>query len=155
MSLLNPDNEKVAGNEKDDDVENEEEEEETVERDAMNLLKKQSKKLIMEERNLLCFLSIHYLPMGRRCHRHICGKPDVLIFKPAGIQRNNLEEIVLKLDEYEALRLVDIENLTMQAGAEKMKISSATFNRLVQSVHSKIANAIVFGKVIRINKEYE
>jgi len=155
MSLLNPDNEKVAGNEKDEDVENDEDEEETVERDAM-MLKKQSKKLIMEERNLLCFLSIDYIPtMGRRCHRHICGKPDVLIFKPAGIQRNNLEEIVLKLDEYEALRLVDIENLTMQAGAEKMKISSATFNRLVQSVHGKIANAIVYGKVIRINKEYE
>lgn len=75
----------------------------------------------------------------------------MLIFKPAGIQRHNLEEILIELDEYEALRLVDIENLTMQKGAEKMKISSATFNRLVQSVHAKIANAIVFGKVIRIN----
>jgi predicted DNA-binding protein (UPF0251 family) len=89
--------------------------------------------------------------MWKKCHRHICGKPDVLIFKPAGIQRNNLEEIVIDLDEYEALRLVDIENLTMQAGAEKMKISSATFNRLVQSVHSKIANAIIYWKIIRIN----
>jgi predicted DNA-binding protein (UPF0251 family) len=117
----------------------------------MNLLKKQNKKLIIEGRNLLCFLLIHYIYMWKRCHRHICGKPDVLIFKPAGIQRNNLEEIVIDLDEYEALRLVDIENLTMQSGAEKMKISSATFNRLVQSVHSKIANAIIYWKVIRIN----
>lgn len=89
--------------------------------------------------------------MWRRCHRHICGKPDVLIFKPAGTQRNNLEEIVIGLDEYEALRLVDIENMTMQEGAEKMKISSATFNRLAQSVHNKLANAIIYGKVIRIN----
>jgi len=37
-----------------------------------------------------------------------------LIFKPAGIQRNNLEENVLALDEYEALRLCDIEKLSMQ-----------------------------------------
>jgi predicted DNA-binding protein (UPF0251 family) len=88
--------------------------------------------------------------MGRRCHRHIHGKPDVLIFKPAGIQRTHLEEIVLGLDEYEALRLCDIEKLTMQEGADKMKISSATFNRLVQSVHTKVANALVYGKVIRI-----
>jgi predicted DNA-binding protein (UPF0251 family) len=117
----------------------------------MNLLKRQNKKLIIEGTNLLCFLLIYYIPMWKRCHRHICGKPDVLIFKPAGIQKNNLEEIVIDLDEYEALRLVDIENLTMQAGAEKMKISSATFNRLVQSVHSKIANAIIYWKVIRIN----
>lgn len=88
--------------------------------------------------------------MWRRCHRHICGKPDVLLFKPAGIQRHNLEEIVIELDEYEAMRLVDIENLSMQAWAEKMWISSATFNRLVQSAHAKIANAIVYGKVMRI-----
>lgn len=52
--------------------------------------------------------------MGRKTHRHICGKPDILIFKPAGIQRHNLEEVLLALDEYEALRLSDIEKLTMQ-----------------------------------------
>jgi len=91
--------------------------------------------------------------MWQRTQRNICGKPDVLIFKPAGIKRHNLEEIVVEIDEYEAMRLVDIEDLTMQAGAEKMKISSATFNRLVKSVHRKIANAIVYGKVIRINEE--
>jgi len=89
--------------------------------------------------------------MRRRRHRHICWKPDVLIFKPASIERYNLEEIVLELDEYEAMRLVDVENLNMQAGAEKMKISPATFNRLVQNAHTKIANAIVFGKIIKID----
>lgn len=52
--------------------------------------------------------------MGRRCQRNIYGKPDVLIFKPAGIQRTHLEETTLGLDEYEALRLCDIEKLTMQ-----------------------------------------
>lgn len=91
--------------------------------------------------------------MGRRRHRHICGKPDILIFKPAGIEKHNLEEVILELDEYEALRLVDIESLTMQEGAEKMKTSAATFNRLVQSAHSKIANVIVYGKVLRINNK--
>jgi len=89
--------------------------------------------------------------MGKRCHRHVCWKPDVLLFKPAGVERHNLEEIVLELDEYEAMRLVDIERMTMQTGSENMKISPATFNRLVQNAHAKIANAIVYGKVIRIN----
>jgi predicted DNA-binding protein (UPF0251 family) len=88
--------------------------------------------------------------MGRRCHRHIHGAPDVLIFKPAGVQRTHLEEIVLWLDEYEAIRLVDIEKMTMQKWADHMKISSATFNRLVQSWHEKVTNALVYGKVIRI-----
>ncbi len=88
--------------------------------------------------------------MWRKRHRNICWRPDVLIFKPAGIQRTNLEEILIKLDEYEAMRLADIEDLTMVDGADKMHISSATFNRLVKSAHKKIANAIVYGKVIRI-----
>ncbi len=88
--------------------------------------------------------------MGRRGYRHVHGKPDVLIFKPAGIQRNNLEEVLLRLDEYEALRLCDLEKLSMQKWADKMKTSSATFNRLVQSGHEKITHAIVYGKVIRI-----
>jgi len=92
--------------------------------------------------------------MWKKCHRHICWKPDVLIFKPAGIERNNLEEIILELDEYEAIRLADIENLPMQAGAENMKISPATFNRLVQTAHTKIANAIVYWKVIKINNKF-
>ncbi len=91
--------------------------------------------------------------MWKRCHRHICWKPDVLIFKPAGIERHNLEEIILELDEYEAMRLADIDGLTMQSGGETMKISSATFNRLVQNAHTKIANAIVYGKVIKINNK--
>jgi len=89
--------------------------------------------------------------MWKRRYRHVCWKPDVLIFKPAGVERHNLEEIVIELDEYEALRFVDIEKLTMQEWAEKMKISPATFNRIVQSVHSKIANAIIYWKIIRIN----
>jgi hypothetical protein len=62
---LNPNNEKVVESEKDEDVGNEEDEneDEIVEKDAMNLLKKQNKKLIIEERNLLCFLLIHYIYM--------------------------------------------------------------------------------------------
>ena len=89
--------------------------------------------------------------MWKRCHKNICGKPDVFVFKPAWIERYNMEEVIIELDEYEAMRLVDIENLSMQQWAEKMGISPATFNRLSKLVHSKIANAIIYGKVIRIN----
>jgi hypothetical protein len=60
MCRLNLNNEKVVESETDEDVENEDE---TVERDAMNLLKRQNKKLIIEGTNLLCFLLIYYIPM--------------------------------------------------------------------------------------------
>lgn len=93
--------------------------------------------------------------MGKRCYRNIWSKPDILFFKPAGVQKYNLEEVIVELDEYEALKLVDVEKLTMQEWAKKMEISSATFNRLVQSVHRKIANAIIYWKVIKINNKID
>ena len=91
--------------------------------------------------------------MRTRRRRHVCWRPDVLLFKPAGIKRHNLEEVIITLEEYEAMRLVDIEGASMQMWADAMKTSPATFNRLVKSAHSKIANAIVYWKIIKIDNQ--
>jgi hypothetical protein len=61
MCLLNLNNEKVVESETDEDVEDETEiEDETIERDAMNLLKKQNKKLIIGEKSPLFFTNLLY-----------------------------------------------------------------------------------------------
>ncbi|PKN64167.1 MAG: hypothetical protein CVU52_11670, partial [Deltaproteobacteria bacterium HGW-Deltaproteobacteria-10] len=46
-----------------------------------------------------------------KCRRNICGMPDKNYFKPRGIPTVDLEEIVLNLDEFEAIRLADYEQL--------------------------------------------
>ena len=46
-----------------------------------------------------------------KCHRNVCGIPDKNYFKPRGIPAVELEEIVLHLDEFEAIRLADYEQL--------------------------------------------
>lgn len=79
------------------------------------------------------------------------SEPDVTYFKPAGIRLNELEEVTLTVDEYEAIRLKDYLNLEQEEAAKKMNISQPTFHRLIISARNKIANAIVNGKAIKIH----
>ena len=76
--------------------------------------------------------------------------PEFACFKPAWIPRGKLKTIELLAEEHEALRLVNLEWLTMQEGADKMWVSAPTFNRMVKSWHKKMTDAIVNGKGIRI-----
>jgi predicted DNA-binding protein (UPF0251 family) len=61
-----------------------------------------------------------------------------------------LEEVVISIDEYEAIRLKDLEGLQQEEAAAKMGISQPTFYRLLTSARKKIAAALVMGKAIKI-----
>ncbi len=89
------------------------------------------------------------MPRPRLCRR-VWFQPNITYFKPAGIRMINLEESVLTVDEFEAVRLKDFLGLEQEQAAKKMNISQPTFHRLVLSVRKKIADAIVNGKAIRI-----
>jgi len=82
--------------------------------------------------------------------RRIWFNPEITYFKPAGVRILELEEIILNVDEFEAVRLKDLEGLEQEKAAEKMSISQPTFHRLLQSARKKIADAIVNGKAIKI-----
>jgi len=85
-----------------------------------------------------------------RLCRRVRFQPDVTYFKPRGIPLRHLEETILNVEEFEAVRLKDLEGLEQEEAAKKMKISQPTFHRLVLSARKKIADAIVNGKAIRI-----
>lgn len=56
----------------------------------------------------------------------------------------------MTLDEFEAVRLADLEALYQEQAAEQMKVSRPTFSRIIETAHRKIADALVHGKAIRI-----
>jgi uncharacterized protein len=85
-----------------------------------------------------------------RCLRRICCVPGVTYFKPAGIPLRLLEEVVVTLDEVEALRLADLEGMYQEKAAARMNISRPTFSRLIESAHKKVAEALVKGKALRL-----
>jgi len=75
---------------------------------------------------------------GERCFRPIC--------KPL----NKVKDVCLTLDEFEAIRLADLEGLKQLDAAKRLKISRPTFSRIVSSARSKIADSLVNIKAIRI-----
>ena len=64
-----------------------------------------------------------------------------------------LEEVVLRPDELEALKLYEVDGLNQTIAAKKMKISQPTLARLLDSANKKIAQAIITGKAIRIEEK--
>ncbi len=80
----------------------------------------------------------------------MAGPPGYDYFKPRGVPLKRLEEVALGIDELEAVRLADLEGLYQDAAAERMRVSRATFGRIVAAARRKIAEALVSGKAIRI-----
>jgi predicted DNA-binding protein (UPF0251 family) len=91
------------------------------------------------------------MPRPRR-FRQIGNIPDITYFKPAGIPINKLEESSISIIELEAIRLKDNLGLEQKICAEKMKISQPTFHRLILEARKKIADALINGKAIKIEK---
>jgi len=82
--------------------------------------------------------------------RRVGSMPESNYFKPRGIPLSMLEEVILSVDEFEAIRLADLESLYQEQAAEKMKVSRQTFGRIVESAHKKVAEALVQGKALKI-----
>lgn len=82
--------------------------------------------------------------------RKIASPPLMIGFKPFGIPRSELQTVVLKIDEYEAIRLLDYEGLMQEQAAEQMNVSRPTLTRIYESARKIIAQALVEGKMIVI-----
>ena len=90
--------------------------------------------------------------MGRpHKERRVEQLPPVTHYKPAGVPLRNLEEVTLTIEEMEAIRLADIEQLDQAAAAMRMEISRPTFHRIVNTAHQKIAAALWGGHALRVD----
>ncbi len=61
-----------------------------------------------------------------------------------------LEQVVISVDELEALRLSDYLGLNQEDVAQEMNISRPTVTRMLARAHRAIAEALVYGKAIKI-----
>ncbi len=91
-------------------------------------------------------------PMGRPVKwRRVSDLPMIRHFSPeeiAGIEPAG--ENYLLVEEYEAIRLKDYLGLEQEECAEHMQVSRATFQRILGSARSKIADSLIHGKGILI-----
>jgi len=89
------------------------------------------------------------MPRPRKSRR-VAFLPAITYFKPTGVPMRVLEEVVLSMEEIEAIRLKDFEGLEQAEAAERMNISRPTFQRMLTSTRQKIADALYNGKAIKI-----
>lgn len=89
------------------------------------------------------------MPRPKLC-RTVIRPPVMEGFKPFGIPIKDLEPVILLYEEYEAVRLVDYEELTHEQAALKMNVSRPTFTRIYEKARHSIAQAFVECKAVFI-----
>jgi predicted DNA-binding protein (UPF0251 family) len=92
-------------------------------------------------------------PRKRRCCRRYNADR---IYKPQGIPMKEIDNIVLSLDQFEALRLCDYEKLDQEEAGRRMGISRGTVQRLLYSARKSVVEAILGNNALIVNlKESE
>lgn len=89
------------------------------------------------------------MPRPRKC-RKVCRLPDNDGFLPLrpGEAR---EPIILNVDEYETLRLIDREGFSQEECGAYMHVARATVQQIYTNARKKLADALVEGKPFRIS----
>ncbi len=89
------------------------------------------------------------MPRPRK-FRHICCEPDQIFYGPKrGFNKEN-EHIILCLDEFETIRLIDLEGFTQEECALSMQVSRATVQAIYEKARKTLAISLVQGKTIKI-----
>ncbi len=80
--------------------------------------------------------------------RIICSEPKVNMFGPRDFKNKNYVD--LSLEEFEAIRLIDYNNLTQEECSAFMEVARTTVQRIYDDARRKIADALINGKVLKI-----
>ncbi|MBW2994838.1 DUF134 domain-containing protein [Candidatus Woesearchaeota archaeon] len=82
--------------------------------------------------------------------RWIRNMPQHVYFKPRAVPLSQIQEVILTVDEFEAMRLKDIEEMDQIKAAEKMRVHQSTFQRMLTRARKKVTDALLNGKAIKI-----
>jgi len=82
--------------------------------------------------------------------RKVCCLPESNRFGPLNALINQEHFVIMTVDEYETIRLIDLEGFTQEECAEQMNIARTTVQRIYNDARKKLAESLVNGKVLRI-----
>ncbi len=89
------------------------------------------------------------MPRPRKC-RKVCKLPINNVFQPINQNTMPNKEIIMSVDEYETIRLIDLENFSQEECSFYMKIARTTVQQIYFSARKKIASTLVEGCTLRI-----
>lgn len=88
------------------------------------------------------------MPRPKKC-RKVCQMPENQEFRPVN-GRICDDMIILTVDEYEAIRLIDKQGFSQEECSAHMQVARTTVQMIYNSARKKIATALVDGLAIRI-----
>ena len=80
--------------------------------------------------------------------RYVSAYPTIDAFIPQGV--NATGELLMSIEELEALRLSYFEQLDQETAANMMAVSRHTYGRILANARSIVAEALVTAKALRI-----
>ena len=91
--------------------------------------------------------------MPRPCKkRKINAEFNFTCFRPEDVPESDLREVRLDICEVEAIRLAVLKGMYQVEAAKEMEVSRQTFGNILNSAHKKVADALINGKTIKIEK---
>jgi predicted DNA-binding protein (UPF0251 family) len=85
------------------------------------------------------------MPRKKR-NRRIQVPPVIKGMSVYGVRGRKSNEVILNIEEYEAIRLLDYQNLTQEEAAVFMDVSRPTLTRIYEEARNKVATAFVEGR---------
>lgn len=82
--------------------------------------------------------------------RKVCCLPERSMFGPLNEASSDNGVIAMTVDEYETIRLIDLEEMTQEECAEIMDVARTTVQRIYNEARKKIAESLVNGSILKI-----
>ena len=82
--------------------------------------------------------------------RKVCCLPDSNRFGPLDSPADAVNTVNMTVDEYETIRLIDLDGFTQEECANQMNISRTTVQGIYDEARKKLAESLVNGKVLWI-----
>lgn len=94
------------------------------------------------------FKEVNILPRPKKC-RTVCHFPQTRFFSPTDTDTQK-PAVILSVDEYEVLRLIDKEGLSQEQCGEQMQVARTTVQQIYAAARKKLADVLVDGLPLRI-----
>ncbi|MBU3160728.1 DUF134 domain-containing protein [Clostridium frigoris] len=82
--------------------------------------------------------------------RRVCMLPEIVKFGPIDLVETLNESIIMTVEEYETIRLIDLEGLNQEQSANVMGVARSTLQRTYDDARRKLADSLVNGKLLKI-----
>ncbi|MBT5421019.1 MAG: DUF134 domain-containing protein [Candidatus Cloacimonetes bacterium] len=89
------------------------------------------------------------MPRSKK-YRKVCCMPESTLFGTLSNVQEKRKVITITVEEYEAIRLIDLEGMTQEECAERMNVARTTIQRIYNDARKKIAEYLVMGYLLKI-----